>query len=74
MGSNNAVFLYKIPSVSLLSTSDGVIDKMAICHSRRCSMKGLASKRLLIHGLVRGTDSPEFTVMKVLKSFEVAFL
>ena len=46
-----------------LSTSDDVIDKMAIRHSRRCSVKGLASKRLLIHGLVRGTDSPKFAVI-----------
>ena len=77
MGSNNAVFFIQNSfrlNVGHLSTSNDVIDKMAIRHSRHCSVKGLASKRLLIHGLVRGTDSPEFAVMEVLKSFEVAFL
>ena len=61
-------------NVAHLSTSNDGIDKMAISHSRCSSVKWLVTKRLLIHGLVHGTDSPEFAVMEILKSFEVAFL
>ena len=57
-----------------LSTSNDVIDKMAIHYSRHCSVKGLARKRLLIHRLVRSTGSLKFTVMEVFESFGIALL
>ena len=67
--SRRAVFIYKIPSVwtSAICPLCDKIKKVAYI-SHCCHAKSPERQRLLIHGLLRGTGTPEMVVMEVIKS------